>query len=79
MFSADTLGRDDGVFKRVDRDFRYIMQQIEQDSRVISVIKIPNIEALSRTLEAQLVRCQTNLISFIMVINTITITIIIII
>lgn len=69
VFSADTLGRDDGIFKRVDRDFRYIMQQIAQDSRVMSVIKIKNLNALAVTLEAQLGRCQTNLMAFIMVIK----------
>lgn len=69
VFSADTLGRDDAIFKRVDRDFRYIMQEIGRDARVMSAIKIKNIGALAATLEAQLARCQTNLMAFIMVIK----------
>lgn len=67
MFEAGTLRNEEALFKRLDKDFRYIMREIDTDSRVISLVKINNIATLVKSLETQLTRCQNNLMSYIMV------------
>ncbi|XP_065356058.1 cytoplasmic dynein 2 heavy chain 1 [Calliphora vicina] len=66
VFEAGTLKNEEALFKRIDKDFRYIMREIEMDPRVISLVKINNITTLVKSLETQLTRCQNNLMSYIM-------------
>lgn len=67
VFGAGTLRNEEALFKRVDKDFRYVMREIQADPRVISLIKINNISTIVNSLESQLTRCQNNLVSYIMV------------
>lgn len=67
VFEAGTLKNEEALFKRIDKDFRYIMREIQADSRVISLMKINNISTIVKSLETQLTRCQNNLVSYIMV------------
>lgn len=67
VFGAGTLKQEEALFKRIDKDFRYIMREIQADSRVISLTKINNISSIVNSLELQLTRCQNNLMSYIMV------------
>ncbi|XP_055916348.1 cytoplasmic dynein 2 heavy chain 1 [Eupeodes corollae] len=66
VFGAGTLKNEEALFKRIDKDFRYVMREIQSDSRVISIIKINNITTIVNSLENQLSRCQNNLTSYIM-------------
>lgn len=67
VFEAGTLKNEEALFKRIDKDFRYIMREIQMDPRVVSLIKINNITTIVKSLETQLTRCQNNLMSYIMV------------
>lgn len=69
VFEAGTLKNEEALFRRIDKDFRYIMREIQADPRVISLVKINNITTLVKSLETQLSRCQNNLLSYIMVSN----------
>ncbi|XP_061401208.1 cytoplasmic dynein 2 heavy chain 1, partial [Musca vetustissima] len=66
VFEAGTLKNEEALFKRIDKDFRYIMREIQMDPRVVSLIKINNITTIVKSLETQLTRCQNNLMSYIM-------------
>ncbi|TMW39976.1 hypothetical protein DOY81_014944, partial [Sarcophaga bullata] len=66
VFEAGTLKNEEALFRRIDKDFRYIMREIQADPRVISLVKINNITTLVKSLETQLARCQNNLMSYIM-------------
>uniref|UniRef100_A0A1I8Q9V5 Dynein heavy chain, cytoplasmic n=1 Tax=Stomoxys calcitrans TaxID=35570 RepID=A0A1I8Q9V5_STOCA len=66
VFEAGTLKNEEALFKRIDKDFRYIMREIQSDPRVISLMKINNITTIVKSLETQLTRCQNNLMSYIM-------------
>lgn len=66
IFSAGTLKSEEMVFKRIDKDFRYIQNEINQDLRVISLYKINNISSIIETLQQQLARCQATLSTYIM-------------
>lgn len=67
MFGSGTLQQEQALFKRIDKDFRFVMREIEQDPRVTSLTKINNIATIVNSLETQLARCQQNLMSYITV------------
>ncbi|XP_053958646.1 cytoplasmic dynein 2 heavy chain 1 [Anastrepha ludens] len=66
VFGAGTLRNEEALFRRIDKDFRYVMREIQADPRVISLIKINNISTIVSSLEKQLSRCQNNLMTYIM-------------
>ncbi|XP_036340109.1 cytoplasmic dynein 2 heavy chain 1-like [Rhagoletis pomonella] len=66
VFGAGTLRKEESLFRRTDKDFRFVMREIQADPRVISLIKINNISAIVSSLEKQLSRCQNNLMTYIM-------------
>uniref|UniRef100_A0A1A9WMF6 Dynein heavy chain, cytoplasmic n=1 Tax=Glossina brevipalpis TaxID=37001 RepID=A0A1A9WMF6_9MUSC len=66
VFGSGTLRNEEALFKRIDKDFRYVMREIQMDPKVISLIKINNISTIVKSLESQLARCQNNLMSYIM-------------
>ncbi|KAJ6628053.1 Cytoplasmic dynein 2 heavy chain 1, partial [Pseudolycoriella hygida] len=53
-------------FQRIDKDFRYIMREISNDPRILSVSKINNLSTIIESLENQLSKCQSTLASFIL-------------
>uniref|UniRef100_A0A1B0CJW6 Cytoplasmic dynein 2 heavy chain 1 n=1 Tax=Lutzomyia longipalpis TaxID=7200 RepID=A0A1B0CJW6_LUTLO len=65
IFSSGTLKNEEVIFMRIDKDFRYIMREIVQDPRALSVAKIPNILNIIESLENQLSRCQNTLTTYI--------------
>ncbi|EDW77285.2 uncharacterized protein Dwil_GK18215 [Drosophila willistoni] len=65
VFGSGTLQQEQALFKRIDKDFRFVMREIEIDSRVTSLLKINNIMTIVNSLETQLARCQQNLMSYI--------------
>lgn len=65
IFSCGTLRSEELVFLRIDKDFRYIMREIVQDPRALSVSKVPNILNVIESLENQLSRCQNTLTAYI--------------
>lgn len=67
IFGNGTLKSDEAAFKRIDKDFRYIMKEIANDPRLLSVTKINNISTIIDALENQLSRCQNTLTSYISV------------
>lgn len=67
VFGAGTLRNEEALFRRIDKDFRYVMREIQADPRIISLIKINNISTIVNSLETQLTRCQNNLMTYIMV------------
>ncbi|CAD6999081.1 unnamed protein product [Ceratitis capitata] len=66
VFGAGTLRNEEALFRRIDKDFRYVMREIQADPRIISLIKINNISTIVNSLETQLTRCQNNLMTYIM-------------
>jgi len=67
VFGSGTLQQEQALFKRIDKDFRFVMREIEMDPRVTSLTKINNISTIVNALETQLARCQQNLMSYITV------------
>lgn len=67
VFGAGTLRNEEALFRRIDKDFRYVMREIQADPRVISLTKINNISTIVNSLETQLARCQNNLMTYILV------------
>ncbi|GAB0096653.1 Cytoplasmic dynein 2 heavy chain 1 [Sergentomyia squamirostris] len=65
IFSGGTLRTEEAIFLRIDKDFRYILREINQDPRALSVAKIPNILNVIESLENQLSRCQNTLTTYI--------------
>ncbi|XP_015052343.2 cytoplasmic dynein 2 heavy chain 1 [Drosophila yakuba] len=65
VFGSGTLQQEQALFKRIDKDFRFVMREIEMDPRVTSLTKINNITTIVNALETQLARCQQNLMSYI--------------
>lgn len=65
VFRNKTIGSDtaDTTFMRVDKDFRYIMREIAQVPRVISLLKLGNVTNIVQGLDLQ--RCQNVLSTFI--------------
>ncbi|XP_028896482.2 cytoplasmic dynein 2 heavy chain 1 [Zeugodacus cucurbitae] len=66
VFGAGTLRNEEALFRRIDKDFRYVMREIQADPRVISLTKINNILTIVNSLETQLSRCQNNLMTYIL-------------
>lgn len=69
IFNNGTMRSDETAFKRIDKDFRYIMKCVADDPRLMSIIKISNITTIIESLESQLGRCQHSLTSYILVSN----------
>lgn len=67
IFNNGTMKSDGNAFQRIDKDFRYIMKHINDDNRLLSIVKINNIPIIIESLESQLTRCQSALKSFITV------------
>lgn len=67
VFGTGTLQQEHALFKRIDKDFRFVMREIQMDPRVTSLLKINNISPIVSALETQLARCQQNLMSYITV------------
>jgi dynein heavy chain 2, cytosolic len=65
IFSAGTLKSEEAAFSRIDKDFRYIMREIFQDPRVMSLIRINNVQNVIDALVNQLSRCQNTLTSYV--------------
>ncbi|XP_053685293.1 cytoplasmic dynein 2 heavy chain 1 [Sabethes cyaneus] len=65
VFGVGTLKREEAVFKSIDKNFRYIMKEIADDPKVVSVNKINNVLSIIETLQNQISRCQNALSSFI--------------
>lgn len=63
VFRNKTIGNEDPTFMRIDKDFRYIMREISHDSRVLSLLKLPNVTGIVQSLDLQ--RCHNVLASFI--------------
>lgn len=67
IFGIGTLKSELAAFQRIDKDFRYIMREISNDLRILSVTKISNLSSIIESLENQLSKCQSTLTSFILV------------
>lgn len=67
IFGIGTLKSELAAFQRIDKDFRYIMREISNDLRILSVTKISNLSTIIESLENQLSKCQSTLTSFILV------------
>lgn len=67
IFSVGTLKNEETIFMRIDKDFRYIMREIEHDGKILSLLKINNIMAIINALINQLTRCQNTLTTYITV------------
>ncbi|XP_053681370.1 cytoplasmic dynein 2 heavy chain 1 [Anopheles nili] len=65
IFGVGTLRKEEAVFRSIDKNFRYVMQEIASDPRVVSVNKINNVLAIIDTLQGQITRCQNALSAFI--------------
>ncbi|XP_069679211.1 cytoplasmic dynein 2 heavy chain 1 isoform X2 [Periplaneta americana] len=64
IFGAGTLSQDQARFRRVDQDFRYIMEDVARDNKVVSLCRISNLHQILNTLLDQLSRCQKSLNDF---------------
>ncbi|XP_076002176.1 cytoplasmic dynein 2 heavy chain 1 isoform X2 [Genypterus blacodes] len=64
IFGRGALPREQARFKRVDEDFRSIMSDIRQDSRVVSLSSRAGIRNSLVTILDQLQRCQKSLNEF---------------
>uniref|UniRef100_A0A182JQU2 Cytoplasmic dynein 2 heavy chain 1 n=1 Tax=Anopheles christyi TaxID=43041 RepID=A0A182JQU2_9DIPT len=65
IFGVGTLKREEAVFRSIDKNFRYIMKEIADDPRVVSVNKINNVLSIIETLQGQITRCQNALSAYI--------------
>lgn len=70
IFGRGALPREQARFKRVDADFRSIMQDVEKDDRVITLLNRTGIRQLLSTLLDQLGRCQKALNEFLEVLRS---------
>lgn len=68
IFGRGALPREQSRFKRVDGDFRAIMQDVVKDDRVLSLVNQTGIKQTLVTLLDQLGRCQKALNEFLEVI-----------
>ncbi|KAK6637824.1 hypothetical protein RUM44_008246 [Polyplax serrata] len=48
-------------FERVDQDFRYVMNEVSKDNRVMTLIRVVNLKQTLTTMIDQLNRCQNSL------------------
>lgn len=65
IFGTENLLAEGVIFKQINKDFRYIMREIGNDSRVLSLVKIHGVTNIIESLESQLNRCQSTLTTFI--------------
>lgn len=65
IFGTENLIAEGSTFKQINKDFRYIMKEIGNDTRVLSLVKIHSITTIIDSLENQLSRCQSTLTTFI--------------
>ncbi|XP_040163455.1 cytoplasmic dynein 2 heavy chain 1 [Anopheles arabiensis] len=65
IFGVGTLKKEEAVFRSIDKNFRYIMKEIADDPRVVSVNKINNVLSIIETLQGQIARCQNALSAYI--------------
>lgn len=65
IFGTENPLSEGAAFKQINKDFRYIMKEIANDPRVLSLIKIHGITNIIDSLENQLNRCQSTLTAFI--------------
>uniref|UniRef100_A0A182QV28 Cytoplasmic dynein 2 heavy chain 1 n=1 Tax=Anopheles farauti TaxID=69004 RepID=A0A182QV28_9DIPT len=65
IFGVGTLKKEEAVFRSIDKNFRYIMKEIADDARVVSVNKINNVLPIIETLQGQIARCQNALSAYI--------------
>jgi len=64
IFGRGALPKEQGRFKRVDDDFRSIMQDVSRDNRVVSLVNRAGLRALLVQMLDQLQRCQKSLNEF---------------
>ncbi|ESO93665.1 hypothetical protein LOTGIDRAFT_209197 [Lottia gigantea] len=64
IFGRGALPKEQGRFKRVDDDFRSIMQDVRRDTRVLSLVNQSGLRNLLSTMLDQLQRCQKSLNEF---------------
>ena len=64
IFSNGTLRSGDTSFHRIDKDFRYIMRDIASNPKVISLVKINNVQMIIESLLNQLQHCQNTLAAY---------------
>lgn len=56
-------------FERVDQDFRYVMNEVSKDNRVMTLIRVVNLKQTLTTMIDQLNRCQNSLNQYLQVSN----------
>ncbi|KAK6172722.1 hypothetical protein SNE40_016326 [Patella caerulea] len=64
IFGRGALPKEQARFKRVDDDFRSIMQDVHRDNRVLSMVNQSGLRNLLTTMLDQLQRCQKSLTEF---------------
>ena len=64
IFSNGTLRNGDTSFQRIDKDFRYIMRDIGNNPKVITLGKINNVQMIVESLLSQLQHCQNTLTTY---------------
>ncbi|CAL4157019.1 unnamed protein product, partial [Meganyctiphanes norvegica] len=64
IFGRGALPKEQGRFRRVDDDFKFIMAGVARDNKVVSLCRINNIRSTLTTLLDQLARCQKSLNEF---------------
>lgn len=65
IFGAENPLSEGATFKQINKDFRYIMREIANDPRALSLVKIHGITNIIDSLENQLNRCQNTLTAYI--------------
>lgn len=61
IFSSGSFKSGESIFKRIDKDFRYIIQNINSNQKVVSLVKINNIQKIVESMMHQLSQCQKSL------------------
>lgn len=61
IFGGGAVAVDGARFERLDRDFRYVMDTVANDSKVTALCRINNLHHTLTTLLDQLNRCQKSL------------------
>ena len=56
--------KDVGRFRRLDADFRFIMSEVQRDTKVTSLLRVANLRPLVTNLLDQVGRCQKSLYDF---------------
>jgi len=64
IFGRDALPQETGRFNRVDEDFRRVMQEVQSDNRVMSLVGIASLQEQLPGLIDQLDRCQKALTDY---------------